>query len=42
MTAGVYGVLVKGLRTRADLQGLVRLFVVVLLIEAVSLMGNYY
>ena len=42
MTAGVYGVLAKGMRTRADLQGLVRLFVVVLLIEAVSLMGNYY
>jgi len=42
MTAGAYGVLVKGMRTRADLQGLVRLFVVVLLIEAVSLMGNYY
>ena len=42
MTAGMYGVLVKGMRTRADLQGLARLFVVVLLVEAVSLMGNYY
>ena len=42
MTAGMYGALIKGMRTRADLQGLVRLFVVVLLIEAVSLMGNYY
>lgn len=42
MAAGVYGALAKGERTRAELQGLVRLFVVLLLIEAASLIGNYY
>jgi hypothetical protein len=30
------------LRTSAELQSLVRLFVVILLIEAASLVGNYY
>jgi phospholipid/cholesterol/gamma-HCH transport system permease protein len=29
-------------RTSAELQGLVRLFLVILLIEAASLVGNYY
>ena len=31
-----------GLRTSAELQGLVRMFLVILLIEAASLVGNYY
>ena len=39
-------VLFEGARTQlrlsAELQGLVRLFTVVLLIEAASLIGNYY
>ena len=30
------------LRTSAELQSLVRLFVVILLVEAASLIGNYY
>ena len=32
----------KRVRTSAELQGLMRMFVVILLIEAVSLVGNYY
>ncbi|HEY0858373.1 MAG TPA: ABC transporter permease [Albitalea sp.] len=31
-----------GLRTSAELQGLVRMFLVIVLIEAASLVGNYY
>ena len=42
MTAAASGPLIKGARTRAEMQGLVRLFVVVLLIEALGLIGNYY
>lgn len=42
MAWGLYEVGGNGSRTRAELQGLVRMFAVVLLIEVASLMGNYY
>ncbi len=42
VTSGYYGFRDAGSRTSAELQGLVRLFVVMLLIEAAALVGNYY
>jgi phospholipid/cholesterol/gamma-HCH transport system permease protein len=42
IAAALYGPPRAGARTSAELQGLVRMFLVILLIEAVSLVGNYY
>lgn len=42
MASGLFDVPLDGSRSSAEMQGLVRLFVVLLLIEVISLMGNYY
>jgi len=42
MAAGLYESNVAGWRTSDELQGLVRVFAVLVLIEVVSLVGNYY
>jgi phospholipid/cholesterol/gamma-HCH transport system permease protein len=42
MASGVYDMPGSGTRTSAELQGLVRMFAVILLIEVASLVGNYY
>ena len=42
MASALYGMRGASLRTRAEMRGLVRMFAVVLLIEVISLVGNYY
>lgn len=42
LASGLYDNWVKGSRTDVELHGLVRMFVVIVLIEIVSLVGNYY
>ncbi|MDH3461713.1 MAG: ABC transporter permease [Burkholderiaceae bacterium] len=42
MTSGLYDLPPTRSRTSTELQGLVRLFVVILLVEVASLVGNYY
>jgi phospholipid/cholesterol/gamma-HCH transport system permease protein len=42
MAAGLYESNVAGWRTSDELQGLVRVFAVLVLIEVISLVGNYY
>jgi phospholipid/cholesterol/gamma-HCH transport system permease protein len=42
MASGLYDIAGDGTRTSVELQGLVRMFAVLLLIEVASLMGNYY
>lgn len=42
LTSGVFSGTGAGSRTRAELQGLVRMFAVLLLVEVASLVGNYY
>jgi phospholipid/cholesterol/gamma-HCH transport system permease protein len=42
MASALYDLEGDGSRESAALQGLVRMFAVLLLIEAVSLVGNYY
>ncbi|MGH6627246.1 MAG: MlaE family ABC transporter permease [Burkholderiaceae bacterium] len=42
MVSGVHDMAGERSRTVAELQGLVRMFAVLLLVEAMSLMGNYY
>lgn len=43
MASGVYDIITGATsRTRAEMRGLVRMFAVMLLIEGVSLVGNYY
>jgi phospholipid/cholesterol/gamma-HCH transport system permease protein len=42
MASGLYDVEGDGSRESAALQGLVRMFAVLLVLEAVSLAGNYY
>ncbi|RYX91223.1 MAG: ABC transporter permease [Comamonadaceae bacterium] len=43
MASGVYDIITGATsRTRAEMRGLVRMFAVLLLIEGVSLVGNYY
>jgi phospholipid/cholesterol/gamma-HCH transport system permease protein len=42
MASGVYDMPGSGMRTSSELQGLVRMFAVILLIEVASLVGNYY
>lgn len=42
MASALYGLGDSGTRTHAQVRGLVRMFVVILLIEVVCLLGNYY
>ncbi len=42
IASGVYDIITATTRTRAEMRGLVRMFAVLLLIEGVSLVGNYY
>lgn len=42
MASGLYGAPVSSTRTSAEMRGLVRMFFVILLIEVLSLVGNYY
>ena len=42
MASALYGMSGRAGRTSAEVRGLVRMFVVILLIEVASLMGNYY
>ena len=42
MASALYGMSVSNTRTSAEMRGLVRMFAVVLLVEVLSLVGNYY
>ena len=42
MASALYGSAVNNTRTSAEMRGLVRMFAVILLIEVLSLVGNYY
>ena len=42
MAFALYGTAVNNTRTSAEMRGLVRMFAVILLIEVLSLVGNYY
>ena len=42
MASALYGMAESNTRTSAEMRGLVRMFAVVLLVEIVSLVGNYY
>ena len=42
MASALYGIAVSNTRTSAEMRGLVRMFAVILLIEVLSLVGNYY
>ena len=42
MASALYGSAVNGTRTSAEMRGLVRMFAVILMIEVLSLVGNYY
>lgn len=42
MASGLYGSAVSNSRTSTEMRGLVRMFSVILLIEMLSLVGNYY
>ena len=42
MASALYGTAVNNTRTSAEMRGLVRMFAIVLLIEVLSLIGNYY
>ena len=42
MASALYGAAVNNTRTSAEMRGLVRMFAVILLIEVMSLVGNYY
>ena len=42
MASALYGMAVSNTRTSAEMRGLVRMFAVILLIEVLSLVGNYY
>ncbi len=42
MASALYGMAESNTRTSAEMRGLVRMFAVVLLVEVVSLVGNYY
>ena len=42
MASALYGSAVNNTRTSAEMRGLVRMFAIVLLIEVLSLVGNYY
>ena len=42
MASALYGTAVNNTRTSAEMRGLVRMFAIVLLIEVLSLVGNYY
>lgn len=42
MASALYGMGGAGVRTSAEMRGLVRMFAVILLIEVASLVGNYY
>ena len=42
MASALYGSAVNNTRTSAEMRGLVRMFAIILLIEVLSLVGNYY
>jgi phospholipid/cholesterol/gamma-HCH transport system permease protein len=42
MASALYGNATSNTRTSAEMRGLVRMFAVILLIEVLSLVGNYY
>lgn len=42
MASALYGMAMSNTRTSAELRGLVRMFALILLIEVLSLVGNYY
>ena len=42
MASALYGTAVNNTRTSAEMRGLVRMFAIILLIEVLSLVGNYY
>jgi phospholipid/cholesterol/gamma-HCH transport system permease protein len=42
MASALYGSAVDNTRTSAEMRGLVRMFAIILLIEVLSLVGNYY